>query len=129
MKPDDPISMYVPARNAEGTLADCVAAIRAQTRPPDELYLVVDPRSHDGTMDAARRLGVPVHVQTGRSLGAARNQAIHVARHRWLASCDSDVFLEPQWLARLAARRGEQAVGIGGATLENARSPFDHWRA
>ncbi len=125
----DAISLYIPARNAERTLAECIAAVRSQTRPPDELFIVVDPRSTDRTAEIARSSGVTVIEQRGASLGAARNQAIQAARHRWLACCDSDVILEPDWLARLAARRGEEAAGIGGRTVERVRSPFDDWRA
>ncbi len=125
----DPISMYVPARNAEATLADCIASIREQTRAPDELFILADPRSGDRTMEVARETGLPVIVQQGDTLGAARNEAILHARHRWLASCDSDVVLEPEWLERLAARREEQVAGIQGCTRERVLSPADAWRA
>lgn len=121
--------MYVPARNAERTLAACIDAIRAQTRPPDDPFIVVDPRSTDRTGGIAAATGIRVIEQQGSTLGAARNQAITAAAHRWLACCDSDVIIEADWLDRLAARRGENPVGIGGRTNENVRSPFDAWRA
>ncbi len=124
-----PISMYVPARNAERTLAECIESIRTQTRPPDELFIIADTRSSDRTVELARSLNVTTIEQTGHTLGSARNQAIQHASHRWLASCDSDVFLEREWLANLTARRTSGAVGIGGRTLENPRTPFDEWRA
>jgi glycosyltransferase involved in cell wall biosynthesis len=126
---DQPVSMYVPARNAERTLAECIAAVRAQTRPPDELFILVDPRSSDRTLEVARQLNLPLIEQTGATLGSARNQALLAARHDWVASCDSDVNIEPDWLERLAARRNEGAVAVGGASFENARTPIDEWRA
>lgn len=126
---DEPISMYVPARNAEHSLPDCVSAIRGQTRPPDELFIVVDPRSTDRTVEVARQRGVTVIEQTGLTLGAVRNQALMAARHRWVGSCDSDVLLDKHWLASLAARRNQYAVGIGGRTNERVRNPCDAWRA
>ncbi len=126
---DSPISMYVPARNAERTLPACVSAIQAQTRTPDELFILADPRSTDRTLEVARALGVPTIEQTGDTLGSARNQALMAARHRWVACCDSDVNIQPDWLARLADRRGEGAAGIGGQSLEHIRTPFDEWRA
>ncbi len=129
MPHDEPISMYVPARNAASTLRACIDAIRAQTRPPDELFIVVDPRSRDETLELARAIGGRICVQEGRTLGSARNQAIAAAAHRWLASCDSDAIIESDWLERLAERREDGAAGIGGATHECVRSVFDAWRA
>jgi glycosyltransferase involved in cell wall biosynthesis len=130
MNADAPISFYIPARNAARTLADCIRSVLAQTRPPDELFIVVDPRSTDDTARIAAGSGWPVLEQRGPTLGAARNEAIRAARHRWLASCDSDVVLESGWLARLAARRDQgDFAGIGGRTVENVRSLFDEWRA
>lgn len=126
---NEPISLYVPARNAEHTLTACIDAIRAQTRQPDELFILADPRSTDRTMEVARSSGVHVIEQRGRSLGSARNEAITTARHPWLACCDSDVILEPEWLAHLAACRDQQVAGIGGRTLERVRNPFDEWRS
>lgn len=125
----EPISFYVPARNAERTLAACLESIQGQTRPPDELFLVVDPRSSDRTAEIAAASGLPIVEQQGATLGAARNEAILAARHRWLACCDSDVVLEPAWLERLAARRDGSTAGIGGRTIERVCSPFDAWRA
>lgn len=129
MHTDAPISMYVPARNAERTLADCIATIRAQSRMPDELFILTDPRSTDRTLEIARETGATVVEQTGSTLGAARNEAILHARHRWLASCDSDVILEPCWLEKLAARRPEHVAGIQGRTDERVCTPADAWRA
>lgn len=129
MKPKDQISLYIPARNAEATLADCVAAVKAQTRTPDEVFILADPRSTDGTLDIAIATGVPVILQQGATLGAARNEAVHNARYDWVACCDSDVIVAPDWLERLAQRRGENAVGIGGRTNERITGPADDWRA
>src|SRR5690606_37287297 len=100
-----------------------------QTRPPDELFILLDPRSTDGTEEVARSLDVPVIAQTGNTLGAARNEAICAAQHRWIASCDSDVVINPEWLESLAAQRAEGLAGIGGRTRERVRNLCDAWRA
>lgn len=126
---DEPISLYVPARNAEATLAACIQAVQAQTRPPDEFFILADPRSTDQTLAIARSSGVRVREQTGTTLGAARNQAVLAASHRWVACCDADVLVAPDWLEHLAAQRESGAAGIGGRTLEWTRGPADEWRA
>jgi len=125
----EPVSLYVPARNAEATLAACLQAVRAQTQPPGEFFILADPRSSDRTLHIARDSGVRVIAQTGPTLGAARNQAVLAAGCRWVACCDADVLIAPDWLEKLAARRGTGAVGIGGRTLERTRGPADEWRA
>lgn len=129
MTGDGPISMYVPARNAERTLDACVQSILAQTRRPDELFIVVDPRSSDDTVGVARATGVRVIAQRGPTLGAARNEAILAARFPRIASCDSDVILEPDWLEHLAAHGEPNSAGVGGRTVERERHPCDAWRA
>lgn len=123
------ISLYIPARNAETTLRACVAAVQAQSRRPDDFFLLVDPRSHDATAAIALETGVRVVEQVGPTLGAARNQALLAARHRWVACCDSDVLVRPDWLEQLCARLDDGAAGIGGRTLERVRNPFDAWRS
>lgn len=125
----DPISFYIPARNAERTLEACITAVRRQTRAPDEFFILADPRSTDRTLAIARKSGVRVVEQTGSTLGAARNQAILAAAHRWVACCDSDVLIAPDWLEKLAARRFEGAAGIGGRTTERVLTCADAWRA
>ncbi len=129
MNIEDGISFYIPARNCARTLVACVDAVLAQTVLPGELFILVDPRSTDDTVAAAASTHMPVIEQTGATLGSARNQAIAAARHRWVASCDADVIIEPDWLEHLAARRGEGVAGIAGRTDEQPRTPFDEWRA
>lgn len=129
MSMNEPISFYIPARHAAETLEACIAAVRAQTRPADEVFILADPRSTDATMAIAQASGLHVIPQQGSTLGAARNEAIRTARHRWLACCDSDVVIAGDWLERLAALRGSGAAGIGGRTNEQISGPADDWRA
>ena len=49
------ISLIVPVRDEEGSLARLVSSIRAQTRQPDEIILV-DGGSTDRTVELAREL-------------------------------------------------------------------------
>jgi len=92
------VSVVIPARNAEGTLARALDSVLAQTRPPDEI-VVVDDASTDGTAGVARRYrpqGVKlVALPAQRGAADARNAGIAAARGVWIAFLDAD----DEWLA------------------------------
>ena len=98
-----PISVVVPAYQAEKCLAEAIASVRAQTRAPSEI-LVIDDGSVDGTAGVARELGVTVLSQANAGVAAARNAGIRHAREPWIALLDADdrwlpEKLETQWEA------------------------------
>jgi glycosyltransferase involved in cell wall biosynthesis len=92
------VSVVIPARNAEDTLARALDSVLSQTRPPDEI-IVVDDASTDGTAGVARRYraqGVKlVALPTQRGAAGARNAGIAAARSAWIAFLDAD----DEWLA------------------------------
>ena len=108
-----PISVVIPASDAEATLAETLASLRAQTF---ELWeaIVVDDGSRDATARIAERAAARdprfrVLRQRNRGEGAARNAGIAASRHAWLLFLDSDDLLLPgalEQLARTAAARG-----------------------
>ena len=98
-----PISVVIPAYNAQAYLADAIASIRAQTSPPEEI-IVIDDGSTDATCDIARALGVTLHIQQNSGVSAARNTGVRLATSPWVAFLDADDLWEPhklerQWLA------------------------------
>jgi len=147
MRPINPedVTLYIPARNAAGTLQAAIDSVRAQTVRPADFFVVLDTRSSDMTPEVARRAGVPIVEQAEGRLGHGRNLAIQACRTPWLASCDSDVVLEPTWLEALrrAVREGIHApaegarsdsrtsdvAAVGGCTHERLLTDGDRWRA
>lgn len=126
----DDITFYVPTRNNARTLDACLRSIAAQTLSPRELIVVVDVRSTDDTLAIARQHHARIVEQHDGTLGHARNLAIDAADSPWLASCDADVTLAPDWLERLAALRDDaKLAGIAGRTDEASPEPPDRWRA
>jgi GT2 family glycosyltransferase len=93
-----PISVVIPARNAEDTLARALDSVLAQTRPPDEI-VVVDDTSTDGTAGVARRYqaqGVNlIALPSQRGAAGARNAGIAAASGAWIAFLNAD----DEWLA------------------------------
>src|SRR5215218_6435697 len=102
------ISLVVPVRDEEGSLARLVSSIRAQTRQPDEV-LLVDGGSTDRTVELARELAAGDGrfrvVEAGEaSPGRGRNVGAAEARHPWVAFTDAGIGLDPDWLERLVEK-------------------------
>lgn len=110
--PELRISLVVPVRNEEESLARLVSSVRAQTRQPDEVILV-DGGSTDRTVELARELcagdGRFRVVEAGpASPGRGRNVGAAEARHPWVAFTDAGIGLDPEWLERLAEQVSEE---------------------
>jgi len=111
-----PVSVVVPAYNAERTLGACLEALTRQVRPADEV-VVVDNGSTDGTAAVAHRFsgrlpGLRVVVEPRAGEAAARNRGLEEARGDVIAFTDADCVPREDWL--------DQAVRTLGAWPECA---------
>jgi len=101
------VSVAIPTRNEERTIAPLIESLLSQTLPPDEI-LVADGGSTDGTVSAARRFeprGVRV-LELGPAFpGRGRNRGVEAARNEWVALIDAGCSAEPDWLEQLVAAR------------------------
>ncbi len=101
-------------------LAEAVASVRGQTRPADELIVVVD---YCETLQerAADALGPQIQVlaNTGpRGLSGARNTGVAAATGDVVAFLDDDATAEPDWLDVLCGHYAEPSVvGVGGLVV------------
>jgi glycosyltransferase involved in cell wall biosynthesis len=105
----------MPAYNAEATLREAVDSVLAQT--VGELELIV---SDDGsTLPAAevladvtdRRLRVVRRARNG-GIGAARNDALAVARAPFVSQLDADDLWEPDYLESVLPELDDPAIGL-----------------
>ena len=90
------VSIIVPAFNAGAYLGEALSSLRAQTITDIEI-IVVDDGSTDGTGEVARRhasddprVRVLTRETPSGKPACARNQALRVARGRYIAFLDSD---------------------------------------
>ena len=98
-----PVSIVVPAYNAESTLTECLNALREAMQPADELILF-DDGSTDSTRGIAEKAGARIIRNPGKPRGPAhgRNTAAAYATKPYLMFVDADVIIHPDAIDRLA---------------------------
>lgn len=92
-----PVTVVIPAYNAERFIGEALASVRTQTVQPAEV-IVVDDGSTDRTPGIARDGGATVLTQRNMGVAAARNAAIRTTWRPWIAFLDADDIWEPQKL-------------------------------
>ena len=100
------LSVVIPTLNSEKTLAECLAAIRAQSLPRDSYEIVIaDAGSSDRTRAIAREYGVETVTDNPLKTGeAGKTAGIKAAKGDVIALIDSDNILpDPHWLERMLA--------------------------
>ena len=98
-----PISVVIPALNAERFIGEAIESVHAQTLSVSEI-IVVDNDCTDQTAQIASELGAVVINEKKRGLSRARNAGIRRSTQQWVALLDSDDLwdvrkIEHQWAA------------------------------
>lgn len=120
------VSVVVPVFNGAGFIAGCLAALDAQTLPPDDYEVVViDDGSTDGTPEVVRRFATAARARVRliarpRNAGpaAARNAGLAEAAAPVIAFTDADCEPAPDWLERGLRRLASEPAlaGVEGRT-------------
>ena len=112
------IAVIVPAKNRAAYLEDAVESAIYQTRPPKEVYIILEP-STDGTELVAESLAQQfgevrcIVNETDRGVAQLRNQGIGAAASDYLMFLDSDDVLNPWYFEKVAALLDQDAhVGV-----------------
>jgi glycosyltransferase involved in cell wall biosynthesis len=90
-----PISVVIPALNAERFIAEAIESVHAQTLKVSEI-IVVDNGCTDRTAQIAADLGAIVVREEQRGISSARNAGLERCTQQWIALLDSD----DQWDAQ-----------------------------
>lgn len=112
------ISVIVPVYNAEPTLRRCLDSLLAQTFENYEI-IVVDDGSTDATPAicdsyAVKNPIIKVLHQSNKGVSAARNAGLEMASGEWIAFCDSDDSVKPEWLSSMAVQTPNAEMVVCG---------------
>jgi ADP-heptose:LPS heptosyltransferase len=119
------ISVIILTADRPALLRDCLAALRGQTRPADEI-IVVNNGSQDASITDVENVRVIPGPEKG-AYGASRNKGVAEASGDWVAFTDDDCLPAPDWLERIE-RVAEGAVDTVGGLVEPADElPWPRW--
>ena len=129
------VSVVIPVRNGERFLAAACASVRAQTRPAEEVRIVVDPTSTDDSVAVAEAMRgwAVVEAQRGQGVADAINQGFAGALGDVVAFLSCDDELVPDALeAHVAALEAHPDAGysVGSVTyhVDPETGPPEGWR-
>lgn len=115
------VSVVVPVRDGESTIAACLDSILATDYPAARReILVVDNGSSDGTAALIRSRPVTYLREYRRGVSNARNRGIAESAGEILAFVDSDCVVEPQWLTELVRPFADPEIGSVAGDLQHA---------
>lgn len=126
------ISVIVPVYNSEKTLARCVGSILSQIFSDFELLLV-----DDGSTDSSGKMcddyalkDHRVHVFHKRNGGvsSARNTGLDNSSGKWIAFCDSDDYVDSNWLSTfIESCKDEVEIVVQSTGISNSikNCPFE----
>jgi glycosyltransferase involved in cell wall biosynthesis len=109
--PVAPISIVIPAHNAEPSLEEAIVSVSSQTLRASEIIVIADACS-DHTSEIATALGVKVIEIHRRNISAALNIGVQAATQPWIAFLDADDLWKPEKLA--AQWRATEAFPTAG---------------
>ena len=93
-----PISVVIPAYNAESFIAEAIQSVHAQTLKVAEIIVVADDCT-DRTAQIAAELGATVLEQKRRNMAAGLNLGVNAGTQPWIALLDADDFWEQNKIA------------------------------
>lgn len=99
MKPDVAITLVIPSYNRAQLILETINSALNQTSPFAEI-IVVDDASTDGTLLALEQFDGKISVIASEKVGVqtARNRGVAAASTDYVALCDSDDLLEPDFV-------------------------------
>lgn len=108
------ISVIIPAKNSERTIAKCLQSAFSQNYPPYEV-IVVDGGSTDNTRSVAEKYGASVVIEPPHKRsapGIGRNYGAKNAHGGILAFLDSDCYPERTWLNLVVDAFKDPQIGM-----------------
>lgn len=119
---DGRVAVVSVVRNAAAGLRTALSSVMAQTRPPDEVIIVVGPSS-DGTREVAAKLAA--NIRGGKMLdnpagdrASGLNLALAVVDAGTVALVDAQVLLDNRYLENGLGALAESGAGVVGGPMK-----------
>jgi glycosyltransferase involved in cell wall biosynthesis len=124
------VSVVIPVKDDATLLDGCLASLREQTWPPDEI-VVVDNGSQDASAVVGRRGGARVVPCARPGIPAASAAGLDAATGDVLLRLDADCRAPADWIERMTAALAAPHVGAatGGARFESTPAWPGRWAA
>ena len=126
------VTIYIAAYNAERTIVQCINSILNQTIKFNEI-IIIDDHSSDNTVNLVNNFKniKLIKNQSNKGLSYCRNLAFKKSQNDIIASIDSDVVLENNWLEiMLQMIKKNDLTLYGGKMVEKyTNNIFNNWRA
>ena len=126
------VTIYIAAFNAEKTILSCINSILNQSTKFDEI-LIIDDKSNDNTVKIVEKFKNIKLLKNSHNKGLSycRNLAFKNCTNNIVASIDSDVVLENNWLeVMLGLIDKDDKALYGGKMIEKfTQNKFNSWRA
>ncbi|MBN2367580.1 glycosyltransferase family 2 protein, partial [Candidatus Woesearchaeota archaeon] len=123
------VSLYIPTCNSGQYIRKCLDSVFGQETKFSEV-IIIDEDSTDDTSKIAS--GYPVRIvktEKESGLAHARNIGLKQSKHELVASIDSDVVLDKNWLKNMLAFSEDKTIsGVGGKLVENQKDFCSRWR-
>jgi len=110
------VTVAIPVLDEERHLEACLASVRLQTYPPNEI-LVIDGGSSDRTVEIATANSCEVLPNPKRIQAAALNLALQVATSEVLVRVDGHCRLEPDYIERCLDALSRPGVVMAGGAM------------
>ena len=127
------ISIYVPVYNGEKTITNCLDSIFNQTLIPKKV-LVVNDNSTDNTKKLLENYKNKIEIINNKQnlgISLTRDIAINHLNTKYIASVDSDVEIEKNWLKNILYKlKKNNATWVCGKMYEKyTEKPCNLWRS
>lgn len=119
------VSLITPVLDEAGTLEELIAAVRAQTRRPDE-WIVVDGGSADRSVEILAAAGGCRVLEVRGNIARGRNAGVAAASGEIIATLDAGCRPRRGWLETLVAPIEEGSAAVAaGSTWPRISTPFE----
>lgn len=121
------LSIIIPTLNEERHIAKCLAALKKQLKPEDEV-IVVDSYSKDKTVKIAKSYGATVILQPKKGIGLAKTEGARIAKNEILLFLDCDCVVASDFIQRIKGHfEDDKVIAVGGLGVYTSDSKSHKW--